>query len=300
MTIADYIILVGLSLGTIGALLLAFDPMFRLGTQGQIAKKEASLENVRKGRKATQDGWKKLLEPKPANEAYIRMEIEKEREEGDKEERRLESELKGYKEKYEKEVFVKGWLGVRLICAAFVLQGIGVWMQSKKEAQADERGTHVHSIPSAASPLDIPRCIGPFKPGNDRGSEAEKAAKLIAGKLKEEMSQRHLVSLLVLGSVDKQPLRESVKRKFVSNRGLAEARASWVEGKLQDLLQVHWPNVVIVSSGPTIEAKNAEERERDRFVEVYPVWEAMTSQPREPVTSNATKLVLGKGCPAPN
>jgi hypothetical protein len=300
MTWADGVTLLGLFLGTVGALLLAFDPLYRSGTQFQVSMLEIALKNVQRGRKGIQEGWKNLLAHKPPNEAYIRSEIEKERLEGDEEERSLEASINEYKEKYEKEVFTKGKLGAALLCVGFILQGIGILIQPKKEAKPVDTGTQIHSLPvapvsqSIVPPPDVPECVGPFNSGNDRGEGPEKAVNRIAGQLNEERSGRQLMSLFVLGSADNQRLRKSLKSKFVSNRGLAQARALWVDDRMQGLLQFRSPSVVIISSGPTIEAKSAEERERDRFVEVYPVWQTTNSQPG---TTLPARLILGNGCP---
>jgi hypothetical protein len=85
------------------------------------------------------------------------------------------------------------------------------------------------------------------------------------------MSHGQLLALVLVGSVDNQPLRGDLKVKFKSNRGLAEARALWVEGRLHSLLPALPPKTVILASGPSIEATTPEAKQQDRHVAVYAI-----------------------------
>jgi hypothetical protein len=99
--------------------------------------------------------------------------------------------------------------------------------------------------------------------------------------MRDEITHNHLMFVLFVGSVDKQPLSPAQKKKFKSNHGLAEARAVRVEEQLQSFLPSLPRKIMVMASGPTIEGRTRGEKELDRFVAIYPVWKQDTTTVQE-------------------
>lgn len=295
MTIADIVTIIGLALGTYGGYLLAIDPLYRAGARWRLQNLRTQLDNFRTFRRNQQRDIRALAQP-PYTPQEIHEELDKEERDNLPKEQKCIADIDGFMDDFEKEVHVKGERGMKLIVLAFVLQIVGVLLQAifKEKPKPVENPIHAEQtkVPVFAAPL----CIGPFDPGKDRGPGPEQAVKLISYRLNGELPQHRLLSVFVMGSVDKQPLSPEAKKKFGSNRGLAGARASWVEGQLGDLLRAPPDRFLILSSGPTIEAKTTKDREQDRFVEIYPVWEEAGSHAGENKASPPNRYAFAYGC----
>lgn len=264
MTSSDILTLIGLSLATLGAILLAYDVVYGPGKRFQAGNLAKQLRNLRSTRRFVQGSIK-------ASKGFTPQEIQKQLDEEEQKNGAAERELVEQNEKflnnYELRVTMLGAYGVLLIVAGFVLQIVGLLIHPS------EKKTIVVENPTISLQISQPRCIRPFDPGEDTGVQAEKAVKLLAYNLAFEMSREKLLSLVLVGSVDKQQLRKGLKTKFGSNRGLAKARATWVESKLRSLLPSMPSNVVILTAGPTIEATTPQAKEQDRYVAIYSIWD---------------------------
>jgi hypothetical protein len=304
MSFGDILALIGLVLASYSAWLLAYDPLYRGGSAFRIKNLRTDLDNFRKTRKFAEDQLKKSLDSGAYTEARYRQEMAKVEEDYGPKEREKEKTLQEYPEKYESDVFRKAELGAKLLIVAFALQAFGLLLQAFEKKGPSETKVTIQVEQSKPMPTDVPICIGPFKPGEDSGAMPEAAVLAIANKLNEVIPDRHLLSLLVLGSADKQPLKKALLKKYGSDRGLAEARASWVKTRMKTLLKVQPTSYVILASGPTIESKTVSDREQDRFVEVYEVWGQAdiqdTANPNKLLaavkTSLPPNLTLGQAC----
>jgi hypothetical protein len=284
MTPSDIVTLIGLVSGTVGAVLLAYDVIYRPGANWQANNFLVQYETFRKTRHFVQQKIKSYSQP-PYTPQEIQAELDEEERKNSKEEAKYAAKAKEYIESYENQAAKFGVWGVKLIVVAFILQAIGLIIHSREETKAPT----VVEKPPADNRLrtDAPRSIGPFRAGDDRGPVAEKTVELFAGELHAAMSKKPLRALLLVGSVDKQQLGGRLRTKFRSNEGLAEARAEWVEDRLRHLVSTLPPDVLILWSGPTIEAQSLAEKEHDRHVDIYAVWqEELPQSPGNDTRSN--------------
>jgi hypothetical protein len=273
MSLGDFVTIAGLVLGAISAGLLGFDALNRIYVKPETQKRYGWLGTSKAMYESIENDWIESYKHGRISEARFQEEMAAVMSDAVRQQARLEKDAKEYPEKYEKKVYVLAVVGTWLLVLAFAVQVIGVYLQARERKEAVRVQPQIESQQYEPPPGDIPMCVGPFKQGE------------------------------VLGSVDKTPLRASLIKKYGSNRGLAEARAIWVETRMEGLLRVHPPSTVIFSSGPTIEAKNGKDRERDRFVEVHEVWGSVAQRESATAlleTSLPVRLITGHVCPPRN
>ena len=125
MNTSDIWTLVGLCLGTIGALLLAYDVVYGAGHRFRASNFKTQLEMLRGTRKFSRDAIKGLPESLYTAEEIKRQLDEEEREWGSKE-ADLVQKVNNFYNQYEDHVVTLGALGVMLIVSGFVLQIVGL------------------------------------------------------------------------------------------------------------------------------------------------------------------------------
>ncbi|MGB2664549.1 MAG: hypothetical protein WAK48_11125 [Candidatus Acidiferrum sp.] len=287
--------IIGLALGTYGGYLLAIDPLYRAGARWRLQNLRTQLDNFRTFRRNQQKDIRALSQP-PYTPQEIHEELDNEERDNLPKEQEYMADIDGFMDDFEKEVHVKGERGMKLIVLAFVLQIVGVLLQAIFKEKPKPVENPIHAEQAKVPVFALPLCIGPFDPATDRGPAPEQAVQLAADKLNGDLPQRRLLSVFVLGSVDKQPLSPAAKKKFGSNRGLADARASWVEGQLRDLLRAPPDRFLVLSSGPTIEARTVKDRQQDRFVEIYPVWEQVGAHAGQSKANLPNRYAIAYGC----
>jgi len=283
MAWSDILTLFGLVLGTVGAIVLTYDLFYKPGANFQATVIKTKLENLRQFRAEVRERINKYPQP-PYTPAEIQQFLQDEEKEWEPRERELAKQDAEFQDKYDQHVQKLGGYGVLLIVLGFILQIAGILVHAKEEKEK-ESAHHEETHRTAPHHTDLqfarPFCVQPFPSGEDRGVDAESSVRRLADNLGGEMSRNRLMSLIFVGSVDKQPLRREQAIKFKSNRGLAKARAVWVKEKLRTLLPTFPSKLVVLAAGPTIEAKTQDAKQLDRFVAVYPVWEDETIKTAE-------------------
>jgi hypothetical protein len=278
MAMSDFLTLVGLVIGTVGAIVLTYDLFYKPGANFQAEVIKNKLQNMREFRAEIRAKMRAYPQP-PYTPAEIQKFLDEEEAEWGTRERDLAQQDAEFLHKYEGRVQKLGGYGVLLIVIGFVFQIAGILVHSKEEKSKESRSHnedgrgHQPETHNADLRFSHPRCVQPFPPGEDQSNPAETTIKTIAATMRDEVTHNHLMSVVFVGSVDKQPLSPEQRKKFKSNRGLAEARAVWVEERLRSFLPALPSNVVVLTSGPSVEAKTKSEKELDRFVAIYPVWQ---------------------------
>jgi hypothetical protein len=128
VTNADIVTIVGLSLGTVGAILLAYDVVYGPGKRERAANLSRQLELLQRTRqfsRSTIVGLPKQYSEEDKN----RLLAEEESQWGPKE-TTLKDANENFLRRYELRVIALGANGVLLILLAFVLQLVGVIMTS--------------------------------------------------------------------------------------------------------------------------------------------------------------------------
>lgn len=129
MTSSDIVNIVGLGLGTIGAVLLAYDVVYGPGKRFQASNLKTQLEVLKGTRKLSQDTINNL----PANWTKEQKQEQLDKEEADwgPEQRDLQKKVDTFYTKYEGRVVTLGAYGVMLIVTAFLLQIVGVVLHAR-------------------------------------------------------------------------------------------------------------------------------------------------------------------------
>jgi hypothetical protein len=282
---SDILALMGLVLGTVGGIALAYDVFFKSGAKFQESVAYKRLQTHRQFR-ANQQATIKATNASPAE---IQKDLDKEEADNAPNEQRLEKDALESIDKYEERVRKIGGWGVLLIVIGFGCQIAGIICHAIEEQRRDtnshnQRGRGQEQPHVTDLRFSRPQCVQPFPSGEDRATDAENRLKILADRMRSEMSHNRLMSVVFVGSVDKEPLSPAERKKFKTNLGLAEARAKWVEERLRLFLPALPAKVVALASGPRVEARTREEKELDRFVAIYFVWEHETSKMVEELT----------------
>ncbi|MGB9419262.1 MAG: hypothetical protein WCB58_23325 [Acidobacteriaceae bacterium] len=121
MTGSDVVNLIGLGLGTVGGVLLAYDVVYRPGANFQASTIKTRLDILRRTRNHIRESTKKLPCP-PYTEKEIQELLDQEEAQWGPEEADLAKQNETFLEKYENRVVSLGALGVSLIVLSFILQ----------------------------------------------------------------------------------------------------------------------------------------------------------------------------------
>lgn len=117
--------LIGLCLGTIGAVFLAYDVIYGAGKRFKSSNLKTQLENLRKNRKLVQDILKSLPQP-PWTAIEIAKQLNDEETKWGPQETALDQEVKTFYDQYEDRVVTFGAFGVLLLVIGFALQIVGL------------------------------------------------------------------------------------------------------------------------------------------------------------------------------
>ena len=129
MMASDIWTLVGLSLGTLGAVFLAYEVVFGQGNRFQAESIRHKLEGLKNTRTYVQASIKALPQP-PYNPAEIKKLLDDEAREWGPDETKLTEQDKGFYESFENRVVTLGAGGVVLIVFGFALQIVGLLLHA--------------------------------------------------------------------------------------------------------------------------------------------------------------------------
>ena len=125
MTPSDILNLIGLGLGTIGAVLLAYDVVYGPGKRWQAEVARTQLSNLRNLRAHLRESTKTLPCP-PYTDGEIQKLLAAEEMKWGPQENALATKDASFLPEYESSVVTLGAYGVGLIVLSFVLQFVGV------------------------------------------------------------------------------------------------------------------------------------------------------------------------------
>jgi hypothetical protein len=125
MSTSDIWNLLGLSVATIGAVLLAYDVVYGAGKRFKAEALKTQLANLQKTRNYLQENIKGLPQP-PWKRTEIDAQLAAENSKWDPEEQRLVHEVATFYPNYEDRVVTFGAYGVILIVLGFLFQIVGL------------------------------------------------------------------------------------------------------------------------------------------------------------------------------
>lgn len=129
MTPSDLWTLIGLGLGTIGAVLLAYDVVYGAGNRFRASVLKTQLETLRSTRKFTRGVIEGMPKP-PWTPAEIKQQLDKEEGEWGPRERELAEKAANIRPRYEDRVVTFGAYGVLMIVGGFLLQIVGLLLRT--------------------------------------------------------------------------------------------------------------------------------------------------------------------------
>jgi uncharacterized membrane protein len=146
MTLSDIVTLVGLAIGTVGAIFLAYDVVYGPGKAFQANVINTKLQNMREFRALNQRGIRNYPQP-PYTPQEIQEFLEKEEQDWGPQERDLVKQDSEFMDRYENRVVTLGAFGVLLIVAGFLLQIAGLVIHAcRKKNQPNTNKLELKSL----------------------------------------------------------------------------------------------------------------------------------------------------------
>lgn len=191
-----------------------------------------------------------------------------------------------------------------MVCLISTLLSISIFTIEKLELLSGGLQLHVntHSTETQASrfratintivskqEFTLIQTIGPFPTGKHSlsGKETSKQLNELVENIQALQGKGKIIVLILVGQSDRRALGSKLTYTYTSNENLAQARANWVNIKLQqeiknmnqstrDELQ-SLPSITLVSgasilSVPSIESTNDVHYEKDRIVRCFALW----------------------------
>jgi hypothetical protein len=124
-----------------------------------------------------------------------------------------------------------------------------------------------------------------FPVGKHEGSDkVSLRARAIGESLRKENEGGRLAAVILVGSADKQQLQPSARRVYDSNAGLAQARAKWVQARLEEGYRGTIAPLLVLSTGPSFVGLSVKKENLagDRSVLTCAVW--TSKRVAEPIT----------------
>ncbi len=106
------------------------------------------------------------------------------------------------------------------------------------------------------------------------GEQISRRAHAIGEYLRKENEGGRLAAVILVGSADKQQLQPSAQRIYDTNAGLAQARARWVQARLEEGYQGTIVPLLVLSTGPSFVGISVQKERlaEDRSVLMCAVW----------------------------
>jgi hypothetical protein len=119
---------IGAMLGMVGSVLLGYDVVFGAGKRFQAKMTEFKLANLKQTRMLLQRVIKNVPSP-PYKPGEIQLELDKEEAQWGPKERQLQEENDKMMGRHEDKVVILGFVGMLMLAAGFILQGIALIKQ---------------------------------------------------------------------------------------------------------------------------------------------------------------------------